>query len=68
MRVIRDADQNPAYPSISIAGVKSQKNICGGILGIIFWAILVFLFIKKAIIVFGKTEVNVETFNYRDMS
>ena len=54
MRAILQYDRNPAYPTISIGGTKSQKNVCGGILGLMFWAILLTLFIMKAITVFGK--------------
>lgn len=43
-------------------------DLCGGILGLVFWAILVTLFVQKAITVFGKAQVNVETFVQRDMS
>lgn len=51
-----------------MAGINEKKNLCGGILGLVFWAILLTLFVQKAITVFGKAQVNVETFVQRDMS
>jgi hypothetical protein len=54
MKLVEDWDQNSANPSISVGGVKQKQNICGGILGILFWIILALILIQKAIVVLGK--------------
>lgn len=54
MNKITQADQNPATPSISVGGITQKQNLCGGILGIIFWILLTLLLLKKSITVLGK--------------
>lgn len=61
-------DRNPAGPTLLYKGISEKKNIIGGILGLAFIALTLYLIITKGWNVWNKEDVNLISFINRDMS